>query len=333
MSKPECGVCYLPESIFRLSCCNFVLCVPCGDRIKTRSGLKCPGCRELHDEVPAVGSGLESATSKSKASSSDSTGSDDKAADKADDDLAVALAASALEFEEERKLREVYDSEWQQQLDAALNASVEAERAKRAASVREQAELKAALAQSKRVWSWEDEQLLWAGVEPLQVEPVSSDIEVDEGAEDARPSSGDKGVSGLKRPSVALDSSVPVKRSKVSPSTEASEASQGKEVGKYLSVDNVQSLDGYKLIRNPKGRSQGVEGKRPLRLAVNGGNADDPRVLDVDVSMKAALELSMRPAWMDRRERERERLGLSPDGLCGGDSSRGCSSNCRCEKK
>lgn len=40
----SCGVCFEKESLGRLKCCQYVICIPCGKRI---SPFKCPQCRVL----------------------------------------------------------------------------------------------------------------------------------------------------------------------------------------------------------------------------------------------------------------------------------------------
>lgn len=240
-SALECGVCSESVSVLRMPCCKYSLCVPCGERIVSDKQLKCPQCRALHsprilDEV------CEQVVDPTE---------------EEEDALDLALAASALEFEDEQVTLCTEESKWQQQLDAVLSESLVFVCADKHGKVDEEAiELEQTLKRSKRIRSWEDEQLAWAGVKKSK-QSVSSVV------------SGSPVVKG-------------------SPSVKGSPVDEN-------------AYNGFKLIRTRNPPSGVADGKRPQTMRMSVPDVGD---LEVDVSVKAALKLSMRPKWIERVERD-----------------------------
>ena len=211
------------------------------------------------------------------------------------DDLSVVLAASLLAHEEDEKSRSVAEAEWAQQLSAALSESM--------AFVVVDDDLEAAIRVSKRVRNWEDDQLEWAGcvVGDDSFSPEFSLVQ-------ASLSKASLAQASLVQASLSKASIVPMGRSR-----KRVRMSEGKA---------ASELTGFKLIR-----CRDMDGKRAktaLKLSLGGD-------VEADVSMKAALELSMRPKWLERQHREMGVTGLEK--MCCNPDGSSQSSSCTCVKQ
>jgi hypothetical protein len=194
------------------------------------------------------------------------------------DDLSVVLAASLLAHEEDEKSRSVAESEWAQQLSAALSESM--------AFVDE--DLEAAIDVSKRVRNWEDDQLEWAGCVVLSDDSFSQESSVSQ-----------KSIVPMGSSRKRVRASVPLAERKA-----------------------ASELTGFKLIRCRD--MDGKRAKKTLRVSLGGD-------VEADVSIKAALELSMRPKWLERRNREMGVTGLEK--MCCNPDGSSQSSSCTCVKQ
>lgn len=207
-----------------------------------------------------------------------------------DDEFEVALAASALAHKEEQKMLEAAELEWQQALDAAIQESM-LEKQKPSEEKMDQ-EMEQAIANSLQEQK-ADEALT-----------KKEDVELDEAlinSIECRSKEDEDFMCALKRslePEVKTEQQAP-------PAKRAKSESKGE-------------FKAYKIIRTRKPSSQNED----LRLSTNDGRTLN---VPVDVSLKAALELSLKPSSFFRRQREQEERG---DVCCGGDPNKPCSSNC-----
>ena len=272
----ECNVCTMEYAeVYFMPCClksEYKLCEVCVGKIAKRKVLKCPQCRTEHN--------VDELSKSASAPAPTSAGGED-------DEYQVALAASMLAYEEEKKSLETSEAEWQQNLDAALRESMcslevetkkgfdeEELRAALAASAEdaakfsaEDAELEKALKRSKRVRSREDDDIAAVIKESKKEHQIPA-----------------------------------AKRARVS--------------------ESKNEFTGYKLIRSRGALGgRGSDDVQPALMTTDGRGLNVP----VDVSIKAALELSLKPQQYFKREREREEAG---DVCCGGDSSKPCGSSC-----
>lgn len=261
-----------------MPCClksEYKLCEVCVGKIAKRKVLKCPQCRTEHDL---------SELSKSASAPAPASGGD------AEDDLQVALAASTLAYEEEKKSLETSEAEWQQNLDAALResmCSLEAETKKGF----DEEELRAALAASAEAAATE------AAAEAAELEKALKRSKRVRSRED------DDIAAVIKESKKLAKVEIPAaKRARVS--------------------ESKNDFTGYKLIRSRGALGgRGSDDVQPALMTTDGRGLNVP----VDVSIKAALELSLKPQQYFKREREREEAG---DVCCGGDSSKPCGSSC-----
>ena len=276
----NCPIC-ASENVVLLtpSCCPYAVCEGCVKTLTKKGKYKCPQCR-ANVKACEVTVAPAAAPAPSKASVFEGD----------DDELQVALAASALSHEEENKKFETSEAEWVQNLEAALAASLKetsrcdeeevkemeealaaslvAEREAASKSAAEDAELSKAMKASKAERSREDMELRAALRASLSK------------------------VSGTKRP--LEKSSIPEgKRARKSPS----------------------DFSGYKLIRSSTPSKDGVS----MMVKTPDGE------LPVDVSFLAAVQLSLKSPHKLRQERECEEAG---DVCCGGDTRKACSSSC-----
>lgn len=204
-----------------------------------------------------------------------------------DDEFEVALAASALLHKEEQKMLEAAELEWQQLLDAAIQESM----------LQKQIPAEEKMVEDAIANSLQEQKADKALTE-------KEDVELDEAlinSVECRSKEDEDLMCALKRslePEVKTEQQAP-------PAKRAKSESKGE-------------FKAYKIIRTRKPSSQNED----LRLSTNDGRTLN---VPVDVSLKAALELSLKPSSFFRRQREQEERG---EVCCGGDPNKPCSSNC-----
>lgn len=289
----ECNVCTMEYAeVYFMPCClksEYKLCDVCVGKIAKRKVLKCPQCRTEHnvDEL-------------SKSASAPTSGGD--AAGGEEDDLQVALAASTLAYEEEKKSLETSEAEWQQNLDAALRESM--------CSLEEE---------SKKPVRYDEEKL----EEDLRAALAASEEDASKFAAEAAKL--EKALKRSQRVRSREDDELDLvmKESKKLAKVEIPAAKRARASGS--TEGNAPEFPRYKLIRS-RGPSGGRGSDDVPLMTTDGRGLNVP----VDVSIKAALELSLKPQQYFKREREREEAGYV---CCGGDMSKPCSSSCPYLKK
>jgi hypothetical protein len=212
-----------------------------------------------------------------------------------DDEFEVALAASALTHKEEQKMLEAAELEWQQALDAAIQESMLEKQNPSEEKMEE--EIKDAIAAS------------------LEAQKVRDAAEEKEDANLVKALQNSKKIKSKEDEDLRRA----LKRSlKPSVKTEQ-QAPPAKRAKSETKSESKADFQGYKLIRT---RTPSSAQNEDLRLSTNDGRTLN---VPVDVSLKAALELSLKPSTFFRRQREQEESG---DVCCGGDPNKPCSSNC-----
>jgi hypothetical protein len=295
----ECNICCAESSnIVSMPCCkSYQICVTCGHRLVQNKKLKCPQCRTLvsGDILKAPKAPKAPKATKAPPKSSNRVGAAAAAAAGAgagaggEDDLDVALAASALEFKDESERRAVEDDKWLQQLQLALDKSLQEDEA-----IEVDQELEAVLKLS------EQQQL--QQLQQLQQEPDFEDIlQLSRREEEERMKQVQEEEEGLQR---ALKQSL---------DTDGDAGTRNNKRKLELTQDEWEEQEGYKLIRTSR------RGKGPARALLLPQNSDRP--LEVDVSLKAALELSLQPHWYHKRLREIEELNRNKQGCSSSSAS------------
>lgn len=329
-------------------CCKYALCVPCGRKIAKDGVLKCPQCRVEHDES-VLDRGVEESEEQSMAealAASLSAFEEEKKhfetleAEWAQN-LDAALQASMLTVSEEKAEDE---GEMAAAMAESLKCSQAASAASSACALREKKELdelNRALRRSKQVRT-ADEAALYEALLASKREHKRALYRGKFAATSVKKEAKLEGILGMDPPadeelSMDLLLSAPVK----TPKPAAKPAAKTGKVRKGNDTDNTDNTDdegpvkkrakvdaseytGFKVIRT-RGLKASGSGKSCLSLTTEDGKKLD---VPVDVSLQAALKLSLRPQRMFRLEREREEMGLPQDECCKGDPTKACSSTC-----
>ena len=297
----ECNVCTMEYAeVYFMPCClksEYKLCDVCVGKIAKRKVLKCPQCRTEHN-VDELSKSASAPTSGGDAATS---------AGGEEDDLQVALAASMLAYEEEKKSLETSEAEWQQNLDAALRESM--------------------CSLEKESKNYDEEKL----EEDLRAALAASEEDASKFAAEAAAEAAklEKALKRSQRVRSREDDEfdLVMKESKKLAKVEIPAAKRARASASASTEGKAPEFPRYKLIRSRAPFKAGGRGSDDVPLMTTDGRGLN---VPVDVSIKAALELSLKPQQYFKREREREEAG---DVCCGGDLSKPCGSSCPFLKK
>jgi hypothetical protein len=312
MSSSSIGTCMIcvaeNVTLIKMPCCSYEQCDTCVSKWKKGGNISCPQCRKVIKTAslaPAPRAPARKAAPRAAA-----------AADvELDDDVQLALASSMESHEAECKKFETLESQWAQNLEWAISESLSVvSSAPHTLRVEQEAkEMEEALKLS-------------------EVEQSREDVELRAALKESSTFSASSAPELMNMPEPSLERKGKRKRVECFDKLEDEEAVDVESSEQSFKTPEAPEAC-YKLIRSnvPVRARGGKQAMRPpMRPSMLLSSADGDSSLPVDVSLRAALELSMKPQRLFRLEREIER-GDSTCGeptCCQGDLSKPCRSTC-----
>lgn len=321
-------------TLIKMPCCSYEQCETCVSKWKKGTSISCPQCRKVIKTAslaPAPRAAAPRAAPRAAAPRAPAPRAAPKAAPRAaadvpsgkeDDDVQLALASSMASHEAECKKFETLESQWEQNLEWAISESL---------SVLSSAPHTLGAEQEAK-----EEEVLQEVLKLSELEQSREDVELRAALEESSTFAAAYAAANAAEASPVGT----LKRKRV-------ECVEDKE--EDVDVESSSDLKTpeacYKLIRSGVSsnrvpgvkRPSGVKGKQPMRppirpsMLLSSGDGDSS--LPVDVSLRAALELSMKPQRLFRLEREIERGERSVEPTCcQGDLTKPCRSTCSCVK-
>lgn len=334
-----CMICVAENvTLIKMPCCSYEQCETCVSKWKKGTSISCPQCRKVTKtaSLAAPKAAPKAARRVAPKAAAPRAASVHKASDvpsgKEDDDVQLALASSMESHEAECKKFETLESQWEQNLEWAISESLSVLSSQTAPHADQEDDvLQEVLKLSELEQSREDVELRAALEESSTLAAASTYAN----ANATEPSP----VGTLKRKRVVECVKDDEEKDVDVDVDSSSEHSELKKTADLQTPEFKTPEACYKLIRSGVSsnrvpgfkRPSGVKGKQAMRPSMLLSSGDGDSSLPVDVSLRAALELSMKPQRLFRLEREierGERSGEAESTCCQGDLSKPCRSTC-----
>lgn len=323
-----CMICVAENvTLIKMPCCSYEQCDTCVSKWKKGGNISCPQCRKVlktaslapsKKAAASKGAPSKKAAAPEKVNLQAPIRASGKAAEsEVDDDVQLALASSLESHEAECKNFETLESQWTQNLEWAISESL--------SSLSSLSSLCKPIVDADQEAKEMEEALKLS-----ELEQSREDVELRAALEESSTFAAaflDATRSSPVRPAERL------KRKRVEEDDEDVDVESSEYLCKTPTPDFRGPEARYKLIRSgvPK-RPSGVKGKQAMRPSMLLSSGDGDSSLPVDVSLRAALELSMKPQRLFRLEREMERSGAGAT-CCQGDLTKPCGSTCPFQRK